>query len=71
MSTDDKPGIEHLDNAFVADLAGDQLDLAISEYENALALGIPPDKEIVARYSLGKVYSQRTTDEYLYRPNRN
>lgn len=65
MSDDQDPASVHLDNALAAYAAGNQLDLAISEYEHALSLGLSEDKEIAARYFLGTAYSRKAAQEVM------
>jgi hypothetical protein len=39
---------EHFSNAVVASLSGSQTETAIAEYEMALSLGLPEEKEVLA-----------------------
>jgi len=49
---------EHFQQALIASLAGDQDTVAISEFRQAIAGGIPPEKELLARYTLGGMFSR-------------
>ena len=49
---------EHLDNALASSLSGNETIKAVSEFEKALALGLPGDKAAFARVLLGGEYSR-------------
>ena len=52
----ENPAEEHLVNGMVASLSDDQLPTEINELEKAIALGLPEDSEMQARYFLGNAY---------------
>jgi tetratricopeptide (TPR) repeat protein len=54
----DETAQQHLDNALAASLAGNETELAVSEFEKALELGLPGEKESFARVLLGGQYSR-------------
>ena len=56
--TQEQSAQEHLDNALAASLA-DETEAAITEFETALALGLPGDREAFARVNLGGHYVRR------------
>jgi tetratricopeptide (TPR) repeat protein len=53
---DEESAQDHLGNALAASLAGDQTETAITEFERALAAGLPGEREAFARVLLGGEY---------------
>lgn len=49
---------EHFQKALLASLAGDEDAMAMSEFRQAIAGGITPEKELLARFSLGGMLSR-------------
>lgn len=63
--TSDRSAKEHLSNARIASLAGDQTQKAIAECERALALGLVADDEVHAHTLLGGEYIRQATSSGL------